>query len=83
MLNERIRVDLHIHSNESWHKESVGLVSESDLQHIDVLMEKLAYYKINLISITDHNYLNAPLYHEIERIIQEGHHPSLKGIIGV
>ena len=80
MLNKRIRVDLHIHSNESWHKDK-GIVDESDINHLDVLLNKLDEYGVNLISITDHNYLNAPLYHELERVISEGNDHSLSGII--
>lgn len=64
MLNEVINVDLHIHSKASSYKDG-NIVSESDIEHLDVLFSKLEENGINLFSITDHNRFDYSLYEAI------------------
>lgn len=55
MLNNNIKIDLHIHSKASEYKESEGYVSDSNIDNINVLLSKVEENKVNMISITDHN----------------------------
>lgn len=66
MLNRTIRIDLHIHSKASSYKESAGIVDNSDIDHIDVLLAALAENGIDMLSITDHNRFDAELYRALD-----------------
>ena len=81
MLNENIKIDLHIHSIASKYKESVGVVDQSTVENLPVLFKKLETEGINLISFTDHNTFDSKLYIEAEGLIRLGSYPSVKGII--
>ena len=81
MLNENIKMDLHIHSIASKYKESVGVVDQSTVENLPVLFKKLETEGINLISFTDHNTFDSKLYIEAEGLIRLGSYPSVKGII--
>lgn len=62
-------IDLHIHSKASEYKEAQGVVENSDINHLDVLFDKLRNNKIDLISITDHNRFDPELYRAIDQMI--------------
>jgi hypothetical protein len=88
MLNRDIRVDLHIHSKASEYKEradSTGknIVAESDIDHLDVLFEKLSDQQncINMISITDHNRFDPDLYEAINERIANGNSRTVEAIL--
>ena len=88
MLNSDIRVDLHIHSKASGYKEgpdSAGsnIVAESDIEHLDVLFEKLseAQNGINMISITDHNRFDPDLYEAINVCITNRDSGTVEAIL--
>ena len=81
MLNEIINVDLHIHSKKSKGKESNAIVDKSDVEHLDVLFNKLQENHINLFSITDHNLLDADLYEAIDKKIESAKYPEVQGVI--
>ena len=66
MLNDVIRIDLHIHSKASSYKEDGDIVRDSDENHIDVLLEKLSEHSIDLFSITDHNRFDSSLYKALD-----------------
>jgi hypothetical protein len=88
MLNRDIRVDLHIHSKASEYKERVdsagkNIVAESDIDHLDVLFEKLneTQNSINVISITDHNRFDPALYEAINERIANGNSGTVEAIL--
>lgn len=88
MLNEDIRVDLHIHSAASIYKESedstgANIVADSDITHLDVLFDKLSLpeNRINLISITDHNRFDPDIYREINSRIEAGTSGTVQAIL--
>jgi energy-coupling factor transporter ATP-binding protein EcfA2 len=81
MLNEIIKVDLHIHSKASLYKEDENIIAESDVEHLDILFGKLQDNGVNLFSITDHNILDADLYNAITKEIDKGQYPQVKGVI--
>ena len=69
MLNNNIRIDLHIHSKASEYKEENGYVDESNIENVNDLLSKLQENNINLISITDHNKFDFKLYEKIKSLI--------------
>lgn len=88
MLNKDIRVDLHIHSRASEYKEnpdSTGknIVAESDINHLDVLFDKLNAdeNKINMISITDHNRFDPAIYEAINDRIARGDGGTVESVL--
>lgn len=78
MLNNNIRIDLHIHSKASEYKEPKGYVQESNINNIDVLLSKLQENNINLISITDHNNFDYELYKKIRELINKTPYENVK-----
>lgn len=71
MLNQNIKIDLHIHSKASAYKEADGYVDESKIENIDVLLSKVQENNVNLISITDHNNFDYALYKKIKELINK------------
>ena len=70
MLNKIIRIDLHIHSSLSEYKDG-DIVKESNIENIDILINKLEENNINMFSITDHNRFDYGLYKKLKERIQE------------
>ena len=88
MLNNDIRVDLHIHSKASEYKEGLdstgnNIVAESDINHLDVLFEKLSASEnsINMISITDHNRFDPDLYEAINKRIANSNGGTVEALL--
>ena len=48
------------------------MVDDSDIDHIDVLLDALAANDIGLFSITDHNRFDAGLYHALDQRLHDG-----------
>lgn len=70
-LNSIINIDLHIHSKASDYKEENGLVDGSNIDNIEILLEKLEDNNINMFSITDHNRFDYDLYLAIRDKIKD------------
>lgn len=68
-LNSLINIDLHIHSNLSSYKETEGYVDNSNIDNIEILLDKLQINNINMFAITDHNRFGFDLYKKIKTII--------------
>lgn len=64
-----IKFDLHIHSSASKYKESKGIVDDSTVDNVDILLDKLEEQKVSLFSITDHNRFNVELYEKLDNKI--------------
>lgn len=73
--------DLHIHSKLSEYKESPGIVDESTVDNVDVLLNKLEEYEVGLFSITDHNRFNVELYNKLDSEIKTGNYEYVKGLV--
>ena len=80
VLNNNIRLDLHIHSYASFYKEpsykdGTSIVQDSTKGNVDILLNKLTENKISLFSITDHNRYDIDLYKElINKLSLEQYH---------
>jgi len=77
MLNEIIKIDLHIHSVKSQYKDG-DIVKESDVNHLDVLMSKLEENEIQLFAIADHNGFDYNLYESIINKIEANYYTYVK-----
>lgn len=80
MLNRVINADLHIHSHASAYKDK-DIVSESTIENLDVLFDKLQQHNISLFAFTDHNRFDSELFKAARRIISSGKHPAVEGIV--
>lgn len=81
MLNENIRIDLHIHSVASEYKEESNYVSESNIKNVDVLLGKLQENNINMFAITDHNNFDFALYEKLKEKINKPPYDNIKNIL--
>lgn len=71
------KVDFHIHSIASKHKESDDCVDLSTLDNIDLLIKKLNLREINMCSISDHDNFDFNIYN---RLKQEENKGSIKKV---
>ncbi len=81
--NSNIKFDLHIHSDASAYKESGGIVDNSTVENIDVLLSKLNEHSVSLFAVTDHNRFNLELYKAIYKILNNSDdtYPYVKTLI--
>lgn len=71
------KVDFHIHSIASKHKESDDCVDLSTIDNIDLLIDKLSKREINMCSISDHDNFDFNIYN---RLKQEENKGSIKKV---
>lgn len=71
------KVDFHIHSIASKHKESDDCVDLSTIDNIELLIEKLNQREINMCSISDHDNFDFNIYN---RLKQEENKGSIKKV---
>lgn len=71
------KIDFHIHSFASKHKESDNCVDNSTIQNVKVLVNKLNERKINMCSISDHDNFDYELY---KRLKEEEGNGSIKKV---
>lgn len=77
VIDNGIKVDFHIHSIASKHKESDDCVDLSTIDNIDVLIKKLNDRKVNMFSISDHDNFDFDLY---KRLKEEESKGSIKKV---
>lgn len=66
------KVDFHIHSIASKHKESDDCVDLSTLDNIDLLIKKLNQREINMCSISDHDNFDFDIYNRLKKEENKG-----------
>lgn len=71
------KVDFHIHSIASKHKESDDCVDLSTIDNVDLLIDKLNQREINMCSISDHDNFDFNIYN---RLKQEENKGSIKKV---
>jgi predicted ATPase len=76
-----MKFDLHIHSVASRYKESLGIVDDSTVANIEVLLNQLDDNEVGLFSITDHNRFNVELYNKLDNKIKSGQYNNVKGLV--
>ncbi|MFV0287976.1 MAG: PHP domain-containing protein, partial [Mycoplasmatales bacterium] len=76
IVNNPLKIDLHIHSEYSKHKDR-NKVESNTIENINVLLTNLKQNEINLAAITDHDYFSFELY---ERLIMQEEIKFLPGI---
>ena len=75
-----LKVDFHIHSCYSKYKD-YELVENNTIDNLDILIDKLAEYQVNMCAITDHDYFSYEMYHKLKGY--EGLNGLLKVFPGV
>jgi len=70
VANTGLKVDLHIHSVYSKHKDG-NKVNNNTHENIGVLIEKLNLSGVNICAITDHDLFNYDLYKELKKAEEE------------
>lgn len=84
MLNEIIKIDLHIHSDASGYKDPNEIVKDSNISNSNVLLDALLQHNVRLFSITDHNRFNKPLYEHLNiQLNEEEYKGKLNLVYGV
>ena len=66
IVENGVKVDFHIHSVASKHKEETGKVDSSTIENLDVLIQKLNDRKINMCSISDHDNFDIDIYKKLK-----------------
>lgn len=72
MIDEKIvsgglKVDFHIHSYASKHRESDDCVDKSTIDNLDILISQLNNRKINMCSISDHDNFDMEIYNKLKK----------------
>ncbi len=81
MLNDIIKIDLHIHSEASRYKEVSNIIDQSTIGNLNVLFSKLQDNNISMFSITDHNRFDSNLYIETKKIVNNNSYPEVNEIL--
>ena len=66
IVENGVKVDFHIHSVASKHKEESGKVDNSTIENLNVLIQKLNDRKINICSISDHDNFDIDIYKKLK-----------------
>lgn len=67
-----MKVDFHIHSYASKHKEGKGLVDNSTVKNLATLIKKLNERKINMCAISDHDNFDIEIYKQLKKQENKG-----------
>ncbi len=81
MLNENIKIDLHIHTFASKYKESNEIVDKSISANLKTLFNSLNDNEISMFSFTDHNRFDPQIYKDAKSIILSNEFPKVKNIL--
>lgn len=65
IVSNSLKIDLHIHSKFSKHKDG-DKVANNILENLDKLVYQLNQNKVNMCSITDHDYFDYDLYKKLK-----------------
>ena len=71
-VEKPIKVDLHIHSNHSIHREKGGLTKNCTLKNINILINNLKKNEVDVFAITDHDVFSYELYSELKKKEKDG-----------
>lgn len=71
MINNNIKIDLHIHSAASSYKEDSEIVKNSTKENIHILINQLLQRGINLFSFTDHNRFDNELFEFTQNYLKD------------
>lgn len=67
IVKSGIKIDFHIHSIASKHKEDDGKVDNSIIENINTLIQKLNDRQINMCSISDHDNFDIDMYKMLKK----------------
>ena len=72
VVENGIKVDFHIHSIASKHKEETGKVDSSTIDNIEILIQNLNDRQINMCSISDHDNFDLNIYKTLKEQENKG-----------
>lgn len=72
IVTKALKIDLHIHSVYSSHKEAKGLVSNNTEANLPLLLKKLNKDGVNVVAITDHDVFSYSMYSALKKHEGEG-----------
>ncbi len=72
IVENGVKVDFHIHSIASKHKEETGKVDNSTIDKLDILIENLNDRQINMCSISDHDNFDINIYKALKKQENKG-----------
>lgn len=78
IVENGVKVDFHIHSIASKHKEEPGKVDNSTIDKLEILIENLNNRQINMCSISDHDNFDINIYKALKKQENKG---SLKKVL--
>lgn len=78
IVENGVKVDFHIHSIASKHKEESGKVENSTIDKLDILIENLNDRQINMCSISDHDNFDINIYKALKKQENKG---SIKKVL--
>ena len=81
MINNNIKIDLHIHSAASAYKEDNEIVKDSTKENIHVLINQLLQRGINLFSFTDHNRFDNELFEFTKNYLKDNKTNKKKALV--
>ena len=72
IVEQPLKIDLHIHSYHSHFKENGGLTLNCTKEHLGVLVKHLVENEVDMVSITDHDVFSYELYQELKNKEKDG-----------
>lgn len=72
IVEKGVKVDFHIHSIASKHKEETGKVENSTIDNLDVLIKNLNDRQVNMCSISDHDNFDVDIYKALKKQENKG-----------
>lgn len=72
IVKKGVKVDFHIHSIASKHKEDDNKVNNSVIEKLDILIQKLNDREINMCSIADHDNFDINIYRKLKEQENKG-----------
>ncbi|MDD2518989.1 MAG: hypothetical protein PHG18_03785 [Bacilli bacterium] len=80
-LSSILKIDLHIHSNNSSYKDTSIDFGKSNINNVEILLKKLQSLDINMFSITDHNRFDYDMYIKFKNLINKEPYDKVKCIL--
>ena len=71
VVNNALKMDLHIHSKKSDFKDG-NIVEHNTIENLNVLIEKLNQYSVNICAIADHDSFDYALYEKLKKQENKG-----------
>ena len=72
IVNKPLKVDLHIHSCHSKHRETDDLTSNCTIENLGILVKNLKEKNVDVVAITDHDVFSYDMYEALKKKETDG-----------